>query len=252
MPFINAIAKTQGRRPTMEDTNVMCKLNRVNNTLFAVFDGHNGIHVAQMCANVCQRLMNEEMYKTHDMSECIRRVFHTMDKIALHMETPQIGTTALVCIFTPNRIWFANCGDAMGMILNMNGSSSMVSVDHKVENEKERILAAGGNVLFSGGCARIDGVLNVARAIGDHSLKSTSNVVIPDPYVFSVRPTSDIDYIILASDGLWDVFDNLSLSEEIQKNKHKGVDDLARHIVQAALNRGSMDNITIYLVKCSF
>lgn len=253
MNITYVLANTQGRRQTMEDTHLACVLYKPHHTMLGIFDGHNGSDVAKMCSSVCKRVMNNEMHQTPDINECIRNVFRTLDDIALDMDVGNVGSTALIALFTKERLWFANCGDAMGMIMYSDGSSTMVSVDHKVEHEKERVLSAGGFITHMGGCARINGVLNIARAIGDHALKKMSKALISDPYICSVDPSSNISYIVLASDGLWDVFDHVTLSEEIQQHReHMGLEELGQHIIQKALKLWSTDNITLYLVKCNF
>lgn len=61
-----------------------------------------------------------------------------------------------------------------------------------------------GNDLWylSGDVPRVNGQLAVARAFGDKSLKSHLR---SDPDVHSTDVDVDIDFLILASDGLWKV-----------------------------------------------
>jgi protein phosphatase 2C len=72
-------------------------------------------------------------------------------------------------------------------------------------DELERIQAAGGRVIFWDG-ARVFGVLAMSRAIGDSYLKP---YVISDPEVKVLeRKDGEDEFLILASDGLWDVVSN--------------------------------------------
>ena len=72
-------------------------------------------------------------------------------------------------------------------------------------DEFERIQAAGGRVIFWDG-ARVFGVLAMSRAIGDSYLKP---FVIADPEVRVMeRKDGEDEFLILASDGLWDVVSN--------------------------------------------
>ncbi len=52
---------------------------------------------------------------------------------------------------------------------------------------------------------RVEGVLAVSRAIGDINLKP---YVTCDPEIIHHSITPDDNYVILASDGLWDVMTN--------------------------------------------
>jgi protein phosphatase 2C len=72
-------------------------------------------------------------------------------------------------------------------------------------DELERIQAAGGRVIYWDG-ARVFGVLAMSRAIGDSYLKP---FVVSDPEVRVVeRNDGEDEFLILASDGLWDVVSN--------------------------------------------
>jgi protein phosphatase 2C len=72
-------------------------------------------------------------------------------------------------------------------------------------DELERIHAAGGRVIYWDG-ARVFGMLAMSRAIGDSYLKP---FVISDPEVRVVeRKDGEDEFLILASDGLWDVVSN--------------------------------------------
>lgn len=51
------------------------------------------------------------------------------------------------------------------------------------------------------GVWRVQGSLAVSRSIGDLHLKDW---VISEPEIESLRLTSDCDFLIMASDGLWD------------------------------------------------
>ena len=80
-----------------------------------------------------------------------------------------------------------------------------LSVDRKATDPEEvaRIASVGGFVTNG----RVLGTLAVARAIGDITLKEAGNTpaVISSPDIAAFKPEENDDFIILASDGLWDV-----------------------------------------------
>ena len=84
-----------------------------------------------------------------------------------------------------------------------------LSRDHtpRDREERERIEAAGGIVVQRKGSARVMGVLAVARAIGDAQLKP---YVTAEPEVKVFQRAAETWFIILATDGLWDVMSNRS------------------------------------------
>ena len=87
------------------------------------------------------------------------------------------------------------------------------------------------------------GVLAVSRAIGDRHLKE---YVIPDPDVMKWVCSSEDLFLVLATDGLWDVFTNNQVAKVLQSCDHpqKGAEMLARQ----AFSRGSTDNITVLVI----
>ncbi len=92
-------------------------------------------------------------------------------------------------------------------------SAMAVSFDHKpnAKEEKERVEAAGGVVVWAG-TWRVAGVLAVSRAFGDKPLK---RFVISTPYMQEEQLQPDDEFVILASDGLWDVFSNEVRSRDL-------------------------------------
>lgn len=96
------------------------------------------------------------------------------------------------------------------------GQAVALSEDHKPAHstEKNRIMAAGGFVSDIGGVARVNGNLNLSRAIGDLKYKMNDELPVeaqiitahPDVRVFELTP--DDRYMILACDGIWDVLNN--------------------------------------------
>jgi serine/threonine protein phosphatase PrpC len=120
----------------------------------------------------------------------------------------------------------------------------------------------------------VNGSLSLSRVIGDRCLRP---YVISDPDVISIplKPQED-DFIVLATDGLWDVMTSMDVvayihalldnqhdydfdffsnnhniehtnnkSEEQQQDRH---DIITSMIVEEALRRGSSDNITVLIV----
>lgn len=81
------------------------------------------------------------------------------------------GTTANVLMIVENQLICANAGDSRCVVAE-EGKAKALSLDHKPnqKKERERIYKAGHTVNFE---ARIDGMLNVSRGIGDLWAKKT-------------------------------------------------------------------------------
>jgi protein phosphatase 2C len=70
---------------------------------------------------------------------------------------------------------------------------------------QERLAAAGGRVIFNSGL-RVMGILATTRAIGDHDLRPYG--VVPTPDVLELPRAAEHEFLVLGSDGLWDVLNN--------------------------------------------
>jgi serine/threonine protein phosphatase PrpC len=83
------------------------------------------------------------------------------------------GCTANVIIIKEGILYCANAGDTRCCIGN-NGTLVKMSKDHKPDDdgEKKRIQAAGGEVIEG----RVDGNLNLSRALGDLEYKKNENI----------------------------------------------------------------------------
>ena len=127
----------------------------------------------------------------------------------------QAGCTAVVGLIRDNKIYVANAGDSRA-VLCRGGLAVALSDDHKPaqEREKSRIEAAGGFIADIGGVCRVNGNLNLSRAIGDlkykgnHELQRHEQIITahPDVMVESIGPNDE--FLLLACDGVWDVMSN--------------------------------------------
>lgn len=118
------------------------------------------------------------------------------------------GTTAIVALIRNNTLYVANVGDSR-CVLSREGQAIEMSEDHKPEDQKEfaRITKAGGSVTFDG---RINGGLNLSRAIGDHFYKDNSSLpdeeqmisAKPDVRIIEIDVNKD-EFVFLACDGIW-------------------------------------------------
>lgn len=117
------------------------------------------------------------------------------------------GCTACVALITRSEIYCANAGDSRCVIQDGVKVKEM-SIDHKADlpAEKRRIERAGGYVEEG----RVNGILAVARAIGDFEYKQSPQVKAEDqmvtafPEVKVETLTNKNEYMLVACDGIWD------------------------------------------------
>ncbi|XP_052487508.1 probable protein phosphatase 2C 21 isoform X2 [Gossypium raimondii] len=86
---------------------------------------------------------------------------------------PTSGCTACVAIIRNKQLVVANAGDSR-CVISRKGQAYNLSKDHKpdLELEKDRILKAGGFIQVG----RVNGSLNLARAIGDAEFKQNKTL----------------------------------------------------------------------------
>ena len=117
------------------------------------------------------------------------------------------GCTANVLVIQDKKLYFANAGDSRSVICK-KGQAIAMSVDHKpsIPAELKRIEKAGGWV--SDG--RVLGNLNLSRGIGDSEykvdkkLKPEQQIISNFPDIKTDNLTDDVDFIVIACDGIWD------------------------------------------------
>ncbi|GAX84473.1 hypothetical protein CEUSTIGMA_g11893.t1 [Chlamydomonas eustigma] len=266
---------------------------------FSVFDGHGGDEVAQHCSDRLHKHFSEhiinglcEHHQCSDsavpvspskpsedckitgsvhqnqkttshstlVSEALRSSFRLTDQeLAGTDEGEYVGATAVVAVIGKSHIWVAHCGDSRAVI-QRSGDAVPLTQDHKPDREDEaaRISAAGGRVVSVNGSKRVMGFLAMSRSIGDHHLRP---YVIAEPEVSCMTRSVEDEVLIIATDGLWDVFSceeatNLA-SRCVNRSKERGMTlhgacrVAASVLTKTAMERGSRDNITVIVVDIS-
>jgi protein phosphatase 2C len=234
----------QGPRPYMEDTYAITKLNK-NVNFLGVFDGHGGAGVAEICKTSFPAILKESInWSCGDANVAIRKTFSLVDQLVEIKQQNYVGSTAAIVLLDKDNAWFANAGDSMSMIITHTGDCKLMSVEHKADSEAERIAASGGILTYADGMGRVNGTLNLSRSIGDHYLKP---VVISDPFIQKIS-LKGVKYIVMASDGIWDVYNTNQLGKDIQTLcKRHSLERVVEMIVDKAYHKGSMDNITLII-----
>jgi serine/threonine protein phosphatase PrpC len=244
------VVEHQGPRDYMEDTHVVCKVGIKNNMeLLGVFDGHGGGAVSDACKKSFGTILTQNLLRFGgDLPVAIRATFQLMDQFVSINIPMTVGSTAAIVLVDKEKVHFANAGDSMSMIINKDGSFEMMSMEHKAadDDERQRIQLLGGYVFrCEGNVYRVNGNLNLSRSIGDHYMKK---FIISDPYIKSTK-TKKIKYIVVASDGIWDVYNAKSLTADILEcfasfsNKQAALEELLRR----TYTKGSMDNVTLMI-----
>ena len=137
----------------------------------------------------------------------------------------------------------ANIGDSSGYLITKS-KISQITKAHKCEDpsEVQRIRDKGG-IVFQG---RIFGKLILTRTLGDKEMKKYGVISAPD--FFTKKIEQDDLFVIIGSDGIWDVINE----EEIFKmgnEKELSSETFSKKIMDIAKIRDTRDNSSCIVIK---
>eukprot|EP00004_Rigifila_ramosa_P003523 TRINITY_DN1375_c0_g1_i2.p1 TRINITY_DN1375_c0_g1~~TRINITY_DN1375_c0_g1_i2.p1 ORF type:complete len:379 (+),score=61.58 TRINITY_DN1375_c0_g1_i2:27-1139(+) len=184
--------------------------------------------------------------KHYAIAAALTRTFRALDS---EMRSQQIncGTTALVVFLYHNYAFVANAGDTRAVLRReTNRSPIRLSVDHKPDTpkEKRRITNHGHEVsTIPGSVPRVNGTLAVSRALcGDSSILG----IVWEPAVRVIQLQPSDEFILMATDGLWDkVGDGLASMTAKNTMASGGPTQVCEQLLQDSWRRQSTDNISV-------
>eukprot|EP01088_Endostelium_zonatum_P018926 TRINITY_DN627_c0_g1_i1.p1 TRINITY_DN627_c0_g1~~TRINITY_DN627_c0_g1_i1.p1 ORF type:complete len:689 (+),score=212.42 TRINITY_DN627_c0_g1_i1:413-2479(+) len=117
------------------------------------------------------------------------------------------------------------------------------------EDEKERVMKGGGKVVWYG-TWRVNGLLAVSRSIGDREL---SHLVIAEPELTEWEVEKEWEFVVVASDGLWDVMSPEDCVKWVRECvEEKGRKSVASYLISKAVGLKSKDNISVVVLFFDF
>eukprot|EP00899_Mesostigma_viride_P005109 jgi/Mesvir1/1459/Mv14445-RA.1 len=235
--------------------------------LFCVFDGHCGRAAAELARSLfpgevtrflAQAGAVDKILRTDDATKLLQEAFAATDK-AIRVELA--GCTATAGLLWEknngsNKVYFqvANVGDS-ACVFSKGGKATKLTVDHRLTDPQERQRLAAEGIVLKEGEYRLYG-LNLARALGDKLLKSENLGLVADP---DVSATLEITrgrghFVIMASDGLWDVAKPAQAVDIATKAINEDKDSPVEEVVATALiehckKLRAADNVTIIVIS---
>ena len=240
-------------RQTMEDFHSVVPQmgGDSNKSYFAIFDGHGGNKASIFCKDKHHIILNKCLLATKsNIDKSLKYSFEQTDKElnAMLKVDDKVGTTATVVMLLYENntrvVYCANVGDSKCYLLKMNGSVLQLSMDHTCadKSEVERIKKTEGLVFNN----RVFGSLIITRSIGDKEMKNYGVIATPTVKKVIVNEEED-NYIIIASDGLWDVVKEEQMM--LFASEDMPAESLSKRLVQMAKEGGSVDNISCIVIK---
>jgi serine/threonine protein phosphatase PrpC len=273
----------------MEDRNLILPAFSPSMAVFAVFDGHNGVQAAEFTRKRIESILqHSEADIWSDAENFFKKTMQEIDdKFCSIAASKRLysGTTALIAVIVKaengdRRLVVSNVGDSQAF-MSVQGKGESLSICHKPEMEVNRITAAGGwlceerDMTLEGEHITywLNGEMSMSRAIGDveykrlrnvycksagcdwefppgHSKSFNADLVVAEPDVHVNDLSAKDEFLVLASDGLWDVMDGQTAVKQIQSmlTQSYSVQSVAERLALKAMDLGSSDNVTVVIV----
>lgn len=241
-----------------------------NQAFFGLYDGHGGratvdfivkaLHVNLAC------LLKQQPPNT-PIADLWKSCYLATDGQLRRRNILRSGSTSVTCMLRKEHgkriLYTANVGDSRAVLVR-DGKAIRLTVDHKASDpqEEKRIKDAGGFIARE----RVNGVLAVSRALGDHMFKE-NDIVSAVPYCATTELRREDSYLLLACDGVWDVITDQEAADFVLKKKadyseeagglesNRGLEcntvltRVAKALAKEALDRRSLDNITVMVIQ---
>jgi serine/threonine protein phosphatase PrpC len=217
------------------------------------------------------------------MESSMRRCYHSMDAVLCSklQELNQLyaTSTAVTILLWKNLLTVGHLGDSKACIFRENHSAiaggsrdsadflipEFLTIEHKpdVGAEYDRIIKAGGVLSWSNNKPYVRSPLfhekrrrgerpmklNYSRGLGAPDLKPYG--FISDPTIEHFEIQANDKYLVLASDGLWDVLSPKKVGQLIVTAKEKGLnitDTIAQASIREMPLKNIQDNISVILI----
>ena len=217
--------------------------NSSGEILMAVADGmggHKGGEIASSIAitSICKRFIATSAVGNKDDAIAFIKEIVSEANILLYkytQENPEsvgMGTTIVLALITKDYLLFGNIGDSSGYVVK-DDKLYKITTDHTLVN----LLLKSGELTEeeAKGHPRKNVLM---RALG-------ANITV-EMDVFDVE--TDVDGILLCSDGLTNMLDNEQIEKVIESEL--SIDEKLQKLILKSNNRGGTDNISIaYLNK---
>ncbi|CAH9052902.1 unnamed protein product [Cuscuta epithymum] len=202
--------------------------------------------------DLCESIEEAEKFpEVHvPLKQSILKAFKSMDKeLKLH---PTIdcfcsGSTAVILVVQGQDIIVGNVGDSRAILATRDKDDSLMAVQLTVDlkpnlpREAARIHKYKGRVFALQDEPEVARVwlpnsdspgLAMARAFGDFCLKDFGLISIPDVYYH--RITARDEFVVLATDGVWDVLSNKEVVDIVAASAPAGPSSASRALVECA------------------
>ncbi|XP_010266045.1 PREDICTED: probable protein phosphatase 2C 60 [Nelumbo nucifera] len=244
-------------------------------TFVGVYDGHGGPETSRYINDHLFHHLKRFTSEQQSMSvDVIRKAFQATEEGFLSVVTKQwpmkpqiaaVGSCCLVGVICGGTLYVANLGDSrvvLGRLVKATGEvlSVQLSAEHNagIESVRQELHSLHPDdsriVVLKHNVWRVKGLIQVSRSIGDVYLKKAefnreplySKFRLREPFrrpILSSEPSISVhqlqphdQFLIFASDGLWEHLSNQEAVNIVQNHPRSGS---ARRLVKAALQEAA-------------
>ncbi|GAQ91594.1 Putative protein phosphatase 2C family protein [Klebsormidium nitens] len=228
--------------------------------VYGIFDGHNGHqasafsreHLLNFVLNAIPSGLSRDDWLA-SLPRALVIGFLKADT-EFNLVERRAGTTATLVVVEGSTVTVASVGDSRCILDMPGGKPVALTVDHRLETNREevhRVAASGGEIgrletpdgLEVGPLRVWPGGLCLSRSIGD---KDVGDYIVPVPHVKQIRLPPQGGRLILASDGVWDAVNNERAAKSC---RGQGPNQAAAQVIKEALRaRGLRDDTTCLVI----
>ncbi|CAM8921762.1 unnamed protein product [Rhodiola kirilowii] len=240
-------------------------------TFVGVYDGHGGPETSRFVNDqLFQHLKRFTSEQQSVSAEVIRKAYQATEEGFLSMVTKQwsvkpqiaaVGTCCLIGVICDKILYIANVGDSravLGRVVKATGEviAIQLSAEHNVaiESVRQEMHSLHPDdshiVVLKHNVWRVKGLIQISRSIGDVYLKKAEfnreplyakfrlrepfrrPILSSDPSISEHELQPHDQFVIFASDGLWEHLSNQEAVDIVQNHQHSGS---ARRLIQTAL-----------------
>ncbi|CAH1423420.1 unnamed protein product [Lactuca virosa] len=244
-------------------------------TFVGVYDGHGGPETSRFINSHLFQHLKRFTSENQSMSvEVIKKAFQATEdgfssivskQWPMKPQIAAVGSCCLVGVVCSGSLYIANLGDSravLGRLVKATGEvlAIQLSAEHNacIESVRQELHSTHPDdsqiVVLKHNVWRVKGLIQISRSIGDVYLKKAEFNRAPlyakfrlrEPFkrpILSSDPSVSVhqlqphdQFIIFASDGLWEHLSNQEAVDIVQNNPHSGS---ARRLIKVALQRAA-------------
>ncbi|KAK1559221.1 hypothetical protein Q3G72_012037 [Acer saccharum] len=244
-------------------------------TFVGVYDGHGGPETSRYITDHLFQHLKRFTAEQQSMSvDVIRKAYQATEEGFMSIVTKQwlmkpqiaaVGSCCLVGVICNGTLYIANCGDSravLGRVVKATGEvlAIQLSAEHNacIESIRQELKSLHPDdphiVVLKHNVWRVKGLIQVSRSIGDVYLKKAEfnreplyakfrlreplkrQILSADPSISVHQLQPHDQFLIFASDGLWEHLTNQEAVDIVQKHPRNGS---AKRLVKVALQEAA-------------